>query len=100
VPEHGSCSSVGAVLLWGGLILSILNYLRAGRSAREPVNVGFQSDAELRHGPQDYPRVRRTSEALRNLGHRAASAGTGVRAPSRSFAEKASSIFTASYLRR
>ena len=25
---------VGAVLLWGGLILSILNYLRAGRGAR------------------------------------------------------------------
>jgi hypothetical protein len=25
---------VGALLLWGGLILSILNYLRAGRSAR------------------------------------------------------------------
>jgi hypothetical protein len=26
---------VGAVFLWGGLILSILNYLRAGRSARD-----------------------------------------------------------------
>jgi hypothetical protein len=26
---------VGAVLLWGGLILSILNYLRAGRGARD-----------------------------------------------------------------
>ena len=26
---------IGAVLLWGGLILSILNYLRAGRSARD-----------------------------------------------------------------
>jgi hypothetical protein len=25
---------VGALFLWGGLILSILNYLRAGRSAR------------------------------------------------------------------
>ncbi len=25
---------VGAVFLWGGLILSLLNYLRAGRSAR------------------------------------------------------------------
>jgi hypothetical protein len=25
---------VGAVFLWGGLILSILNYLRAGRGAR------------------------------------------------------------------
>jgi len=25
---------VGALLLWGGLILSILNYLRAGRTAR------------------------------------------------------------------
>ena len=25
---------IGAVFLWGGLILSILNYLRAGRSAR------------------------------------------------------------------
>jgi hypothetical protein len=26
---------VGAILLWGGLILSILNYLRAGRGARD-----------------------------------------------------------------
>ena len=26
---------VGAAFLWGGLILSILNYLRAGRGARE-----------------------------------------------------------------
>ena len=26
---------IGAVFLWGGLILSILNYLRAGRSARD-----------------------------------------------------------------
>jgi|GEM_PF-2049145 hypothetical protein len=25
---------IGAVFLWGGLILSVLNYLRAGRSAR------------------------------------------------------------------
>jgi hypothetical protein len=25
---------VGAVFLWGGLIISILNYLRAGRGAR------------------------------------------------------------------
>jgi hypothetical protein len=25
---------VGALFLWGGLILSILNYLRSGRSAR------------------------------------------------------------------
>ena len=26
---------VGAALLWGGLILSILNYLRAGRRTRD-----------------------------------------------------------------
>ena len=26
---------IGAVLLWGGLILSILNYLRAARSTRD-----------------------------------------------------------------
>ncbi len=25
---------IGAVFLWGGLVLSILNYLRAGRSIR------------------------------------------------------------------
>jgi hypothetical protein len=25
---------IGAVFLWGGLILSTLNYLRSGRSAR------------------------------------------------------------------
>ena len=43
--------------------------LLAGWAEREkPVTVGFQSDAELRHGPWDYSRVRLTSEALEALG--------------------------------